>query len=47
LPRTVLSFESVEILRARGFAVRRLADGYPEWQAAGFAVEPGSMGVPG
>jgi len=31
----VLSFEAVATLRARGFKVRRLEDGYPEWRAAG------------
>lgn len=31
----VLSFEAVATLRARGFQVRRLEDGYPEWRAAG------------
>lgn len=37
----VLSFEAVAALRARGFKVRRLEDGYPEWHAAGLAVETG------
>jgi rhodanese-related sulfurtransferase/DNA-binding transcriptional ArsR family regulator len=45
-PWCVLSFDAVEILRARGFAVRRLADGYPEWKAAGLPVEPAATGVP-
>jgi ArsR family transcriptional regulator len=35
----VLSFEAVAALRARGFNVRRLEDGFPEWRAAGLAVE--------
>lgn len=35
----VLSFEAIALLRARGFRVRRLEDGYPEWKAAGLAVE--------
>ena len=35
----VLSFEAVATLRTRGFTVRRLEDGYPEWRAAGLAVE--------
>jgi rhodanese-related sulfurtransferase len=30
----VLSFEAVALLRARGFNVRRLEDGLPEWRAA-------------
>ena len=37
-PYCVLSFEAVALLRARGFAVRRLEDGYPEWKAAGLPV---------
>jgi rhodanese-related sulfurtransferase len=35
----VLSYEAVAQLRARGFNVRRLEDGYPEWRAAGLPVE--------
>lgn len=35
----VLSFEAVSALRARGFNVRRLEDGLPEWRAAGLPVE--------
>lgn len=38
-PYCVLSFEAVAVLRARGFKVRRLEDGFPEWRAAGLAVE--------
>jgi rhodanese-related sulfurtransferase/DNA-binding transcriptional ArsR family regulator len=38
----VLSFEAVALLRARGFNVRRLQDGLPEWRAAGFPVIVGS-----
>ncbi len=38
-PYCVLSFEAVEALRARGFEARRLEDGFPEWKAAGLAVE--------
>lgn len=37
-PYCVLSFEAVAALRARGYAVRRLEDGYPEWKAAGLPV---------
>ena len=37
----VLSFEAVAALRRRGFNVRRLEGGYPEWRAAGLAVETG------
>ncbi len=38
-PYCVLTFEAVATLRARGFRVRRLEDGYPEWKAAGFPTE--------
>src|SRR5882724_4104508 len=36
-PYCVLAFEAVALLRDRGFKVRRLQDGYPEWKAAGLA----------
>ncbi len=38
-PYCVLSYEAVAILRARGFNIRRLEDGLPEWRAAGLPVE--------
>jgi rhodanese-related sulfurtransferase/predicted transcriptional regulator len=38
-PYCVLSFEAVAALRARGYRVRRLEDGYPEWKAAGLPIE--------
>ncbi|MGQ9366135.1 ArsR/SmtB family transcription factor [Azospirillum sp. ST 5-10] len=38
-PYCVLSFEAVAELRRRGYRVRRLEDGYPEWKAAGLPVE--------
>jgi ArsR family transcriptional regulator len=38
-PWCVLSFEAVAALRARGFRVRRLEDGLPEWRVAGLPVE--------
>jgi rhodanese-related sulfurtransferase len=38
-PYCVLAFEAVAMLRDRGFRVRRLQDGYPEWSAAGLATE--------
>jgi ArsR family transcriptional regulator len=41
-PWCVLSFEAVAALRARGFKVRRLEDGLPEWRAAGLPVESAS-----
>lgn len=37
-PYCVLSFEAVAALRARGFKVRRLQDGLPEWRATGLPV---------
>ena len=38
-PYCVLSFEAVAELRARGFNVRRLEQGFPEWKAAGLPIE--------
>ncbi len=38
-PYCVLSFEAVALLRKRGFKVRRLADGMPEWRAAGMPIK--------
>jgi rhodanese-related sulfurtransferase/predicted transcriptional regulator len=38
-PYCILSFEAVAALRARGYLVHRLEDGYPEWKAAGLLVE--------
>lgn len=38
-PWCVLSFEAVALLRQRGYRVRRLEDGYPEWKTAGLPVE--------
>ncbi|MEQ9640576.1 MAG: metalloregulator ArsR/SmtB family transcription factor [Alphaproteobacteria bacterium] len=38
-PYCVLSYEAVARLRARGYQVRRLEDGLPEWRAAGLPVE--------
>lgn len=38
-PWCVLSFEAVAALRVRGFSVRRLEDGLPEWKASGLPVE--------
>lgn len=34
-PYGVLSYEAVALLRERGFRVRRLVDGLPEWRSAG------------
>ena len=38
-PYCVLSFEAVAALRTRGFKVRRLENGFPEWKAAGLPIE--------
>jgi rhodanese-related sulfurtransferase/DNA-binding transcriptional ArsR family regulator len=45
-PYCVLAFEAAALLRRKGFTVRRLEDGFPEWQAAGLPVERG-VGVSG
>ncbi len=37
-PYCVLAFEAVAALRKKGFEVRRLEDGYPEWKAQGLPV---------
>jgi len=41
-PYCVLSYEAVALLRARGFTIRRLEDGLPEWRAAGLPVAAGN-----
>lgn len=38
-PWCVLSFEAAAILRSKGFRVRRLEDGLPEWRAASLPIE--------
>jgi ArsR family transcriptional regulator len=42
-PYCVWSWEAVATLRARGFKVRRLEDGLPEWRAAGLDVISGEF----
>jgi ArsR family transcriptional regulator len=42
-PYCVFAFEAVAALRARGFHVRRLEDGYPEWKAAGLPVKTSAL----
>ena len=37
-PYCVLSFEAVAALRTKGYDVRRLEDGFPEWKAAGLPL---------
>ena len=44
-PYCVLSFEAVAELRARGYQVRRLETGFPQWRAAGLPVETGPVAV--
>jgi len=41
-PYCLLSVDAVVLLRDKGFSARRLADGYPEWAAAGLPREEGS-----
>jgi len=43
-PYCFLAFEAVAELRKKGYKVRRLEDGYPEWKAAGLPVETGPGG---
>ncbi|HDR9484503.1 TPA: ArsR family transcriptional regulator [Burkholderia aenigmatica] len=43
-PYCVFAVEAVAALRARGFDAARLEDGFPEWKAAGLAVETGAAG---
>jgi rhodanese-related sulfurtransferase len=38
-PYCVFSDEAVAFLRSRGFRARRLAEGLPDWRAAGMPVE--------
>jgi len=40
----VLSFEAVALLRKRGYVVRRLEEGFPEWKGAGLATESVKLG---
>ncbi|MBN3796287.1 metalloregulator ArsR/SmtB family transcription factor [Burkholderia sp. Ac-20392] len=43
-PYCVFAVEAVAALRARGFKATRLEDGFPEWKAAGLAVETRTAG---
>jgi rhodanese-related sulfurtransferase len=38
-PYCVLAVQAVELLRNRGFAARRMVDGFPEWREDGLPVE--------
>ncbi|MFQ5523452.1 MAG: ArsR/SmtB family transcription factor [Acidimicrobiia bacterium] len=40
-PYCVLAPQALELLRRRGFRVRRLEDGFPEWRQAGLPVAVG------
>lgn len=42
----VLAFEAVALLRDRGFKIRRLEDGYPEWKAAELPVRRSKIESP-
>jgi rhodanese-related sulfurtransferase len=41
-PYCLMAYEAVEKLRGRGRRARRLADGLPEWRAAGLPIETGT-----
>ncbi len=43
-PYCVYSDDAVRLLRERGFKARRLSEGFPEWQAAGYPVETKARG---
>ncbi len=38
-PYCVMSFDAVDLLKARNFQARRFEEGFPEWKAAGLRVE--------
>ena len=40
-PYCVMSYDAVEVLRARGRRARRLVDGFPEWRAEGLPIDVG------
>ncbi|WP_457582430.1 ArsR/SmtB family transcription factor [Ensifer canadensis] len=43
-PYCALSFDAVTVLQGKGFAARRLESGFPDWKAAGLAVESRDLG---
>lgn len=43
-PYCPMAYHAVEKLRARGRRARRLAEGLPEWRAAGLPLESGGPG---
>jgi rhodanese-related sulfurtransferase/DNA-binding transcriptional ArsR family regulator len=42
-PYCVFSDEAVRVLRAQGYRASRLTEGFPEWRAAGYPVESGTV----
>jgi rhodanese-related sulfurtransferase len=44
-PFCVYADDAVRVLQRRGFAARRLEDGFPEWRRAGLAVATGTEGA--
>jgi rhodanese-related sulfurtransferase/DNA-binding HxlR family transcriptional regulator len=40
-PYCVYSYDAIDILRPKGFSIRRLKGGYLEWMAAGLPIERG------
>ena len=46
-PYCVYADEAVQLLQEHGFRVRRLAEGFPEWRAAGLPVEVGAGAAAG
>lgn len=42
-PYCLMSFDAVELLRAKGYKARRLDGGLPEWRSAGLPVESGRV----
>lgn len=45
-PYCVYAIEAVERLRDRGYKVRRLADGVPDWRRAGYPIAAGAEPAP-
>ena len=43
-PYCVLAVQAVELLRRKGFAARRMQDGFPEWREDGLPVEATARG---
>lgn len=41
-PYCLMSYDAVNVLRQHGYKARRLADGFPEWQAGGKPTETGA-----